>query len=176
MTALLLAGCGRAGEAERFEAWQERLSAAAEIAFTGEITVSHSVTAAAYTAEVAYKDDETTVTVTAPESVSGVVFRSGEAGRSVTFEGVTLSLSSEREGELPAARAGELLLQTLTRGHVTDAGRAGDTLTARVEGPEGLTVELWRTAEDVPVYAELSRGEAVELTLRISDWEIEEKG
>ena len=170
MTALLLAGCGRAGEAERFEAWQERLSAASEIAFTGEITVSHERETAVYTADGVYKDGETSVTVRLPETISGVTFRSGGAGRSMSCEGVTVSLAPEREGELPAARAGELLLRTLTEGRILFAGQAGDTLTARVEGPEGLTAELWRTAEDVPVYAQLRRGEAAELILRISDW------
>ena len=147
---------------------------AAEISFTAEITASHDDSAAAYTAAVVQKGGETAVTVTAPESISGVTFRSAPTGRSVAFEGVTMVLSPPREGELPPADAPALLLRSLTEGRVLDTGKAGDTFTARLEGPEGLTVRLWRTAEDVPVYAEIGRGEAAELILRLSDWEIKE--
>ena len=115
---------------------------AAEISFTAEITASHDDSAAAYTAAVVNKGGETAVTVTAPESIRGITFRSAETGCSVAFEGVTLMLSPPREGELPPADAPALLLRALTEGHVLDTGKAGDTLTARLEGPEGLTVRL----------------------------------
>ena len=170
MTALLLTGCA-AGGTERFEAWQERLCAAGEISFTAEITASSGENVQNYTAAVRKTGDETAVTVTAPESISGVTFRSARTGRSVSFEGVTLSLPPTREGELAPSEAGELLLRALTEGHVLDTGKAGDTLTARLDGPDGITLRLWRTAEDVPVYAEIGRGEAAELILRLSDWE-----
>ena len=88
---------------------------------------------------------------------------------------MTLSLSPAREGELPPGEAPSLLLRALTEGHVLETGRAGDTRTARLDGPEGLTVRLWRTQEGVPIYAEIGRGESAELILRISDWEIKEQ-
>ena len=173
MTALLLTGCA-AGETERFEAWQERLISAAEISFCAEITASNAETAQVYSAAVTQKEDETAVTVTAPESISGITFRSTRTGRTVGFEGVTLMLSPAKEGELSPADAPALLMRALSEGHVLDTGKAADTLTARLEGPEGLTVRLWRTAEDIPIYAEISRGEQTEITLRLSDWEIKE--
>ena len=84
---------------------------AAEISFTAEITASHDDSAAAYTAAVVQKGGETAVTVTAPESISGVTFRSAVSGRSVAFEGVTMVLSPPREGEFPPADAPALLVR-----------------------------------------------------------------
>ena len=174
MMTLLLAGCGTAQETRGFENWQEGL-AAAEISFTAEITASEEDRATVYTAAVTAGNGETDVTVVAPESISGITFRTARSGRSVSYEGVTLSLSPAREGELPPGEAPSLLLRALTEGHVLETGRAGDTRTARLDGPEGLTVRLWRTQEGVPIYAEIGRGESAELILRISDWEIKEQ-
>lgn len=174
MMTLLLAGCGTAKETRDFETWQERMAAAAEISFTAEITASDDNGAAVYTAAVTKTADEVAVTVLAPESIGGISFRSTRTGRTVSYEGVTLSLSPAREGELPPSEAPSLLLYSLTEGHVLDAGKAGDTLTARLEGPEGLTVRLWRTWEGTPIYAEIGRGEAAQIILRLSDWKIEE--
>ena len=173
MTALLLTGCA-AGETERFEAWQERLTAAEEIAFTAEITASGDGQAAVFTAAVTKNKDEISVKVIDPESISGVTFRSTQTGRTVSYEGVELVLSPPGAEELAPSEAPSLLLRALTEGYVLDAGRAGDALTVRLEGPEGLTVRLWRTQEDVPLYVEIGRGEAAELILRLSDWVIKE--
>ena len=171
---LLLAGCAGSKETERFENWQARLTAAEEISFTGEITGTWDSGAAVYTARIRRAGDRTDVTVTAPETISGMRFSYADGGRSASFEGVRLELSPGREGEMPPCDGGELLLETLIKGYAVNTGRAGEHLTAQIQGPEGVTLALWRTEEDVPVYAELGREGRTELILRIYDWEIKE--
>lgn len=171
---LLLSGCAGSGETEHFDSWREKLSAAGEISFTGEITASWDEGAVTYTARIRRRGERTDVTVTAPETISGITFSYTGAGRTAAFDGVCLALSPGREGELPPCDAGILLLDTLKNGYTVNTGRAGEHMCAQIEGAEGLTLRLWRTEEDIPVYAEIGLEGKAELTLRIIDWEIKE--
>ena len=75
---------------------------------------------------------------------------------------VSFLYGGKRYRGLPAGRSESRFL---------DANIVETRFTARLDGPDGITLRLWRTAEDVPVYAEIGRGEAAELILRLSDWE-----
>ena len=171
---LLLSGCAGSKESEQFARWQEKLTSAREISFTGEITGTWDEGAAAYTAQFRRAGERTDVTVTAPDTISGVTFSYTGGGRTVSFQGVRMELSPGREGELPPCDAGALLLDTLSEGYAVNFGTAGDYLCTQIQGPDGVTLRLWRTQDDVPVYAELGRGEDTELILRLSEWEIKE--
>ncbi len=67
-----------------------------------------------------------------------------------------------------------MLTDALRGGRFLYGGRADEYRTAAIEIRGGVTVSLWRTAEDVPVYAEIGRDGAAELVVHIKNWTIEE--
>ena len=168
---LLLAGCGGEAEAKRFEDWRRQVIEAEQITLTAEITVHGEDTTTAYAGEITRRGDETRITVTAPESIRGIIFHTTGEGRALEYAGVILSLSPGREDVLSPCAAGELLFRALEEGTLLHTGRTGEYRTAALEAPGGETVTVWRTEEGIPLYAEIGRDGAAELTIQISRWD-----
>lgn len=172
--AWLLSGCGGTNQkAQDFSQWQQEAAGAAEIGFTAEITATWDDGSAAYTAQVERTGGETATTVTAPETIAGVSFRSREGDTALEFDGVILNFTPGAE-IVPPCEAGSILLDAVCRGNLLYSGADGEFTTAAVAAPGGETVTLWRTEEGVPVYAEIARGERTELILSIENWKMGE--
>ena len=174
MMTLLLTGCAGKEETRQFEIWRETVAGAEEITFSARITAELEDTAAVYGGRVRATPTQTAVTVTLPETIQGVTFRISGTGRTLEYDGLLLELTPERDDLSPAA-APEVLLRAIREGSVLYTGREGERLTAALEAPGGETVTLWRTQEDIPVYAEIGRDNTTELKLQISEWKIEEQ-
>ena len=174
MMTLLLAGCGGEKEAKEFENWRWQVTEAGAISLSAEIIWQQPDAAAEYAGEIKRSRGETTVTVTAPETIRGVTFRTSGEGRALEYAGVLLELSPGREDVLSPCAAGELLFRALEEGTLLCTGRAEGYRTAELETSGGEKVALWRTEDGVPVYAEIGRDGAAELIVRISRWESKE--
>ena len=100
MIPLLLTGCGARRNAERWKSFAEAVEAAEHIAFHAEITALWEDAAASFAADVERTKDETVITLTAPETVSGITVRAKDGAASVEFDGVILSLDAGRSERL----------------------------------------------------------------------------
>lgn len=174
MMTLLLAGCGGEQDAKEFEDWRQQVTGAGTISLSAEITCQLPDAEAEYAGEITRSRGETVVTVTAPETIRGVSFRTSGEGRALEYAGVLLELSPGREDVLAPCAAGELLFRALEEGTLLYTGRAEGYRTAALESTDGETVTLWRGEDGAPVYAEIGRDGAAELIIRISRWESKE--
>ena len=173
MTALLLTGCGRAGEEESFARFRESLEGK-EIRFTAEITSQGEADTVTFTGDVVRAGEETVLTVRSPETIRGVSVTMKGADRTLIYEDLVLALTPLRPDSLAPCAAGHLLLEAVLRGHVLWTEGGEDHHTAALFLSEDETVTLRRDAAGTPVYAEIARGERTELILRLSNWQIKE--
>ena len=174
MMTLLLTGCGPGRERQSIERWQQRLSAAEEICCEAEITASAGEEADSFCVQLCRHGEETTVVVTAPETIEGVSFRKTGAGESLEYDGLILAFSPAVQRTAPC-EGGILLLETLAEGYLTSTGTDGEYRTAELIGPAGENVCVWLTESCEPVYAEIRRGETVELSLQLKHWEVKDR-
>ena len=124
---LLLAGCGGEEEAKRFEDWRRQVIEAEQITLTAEITVHGEDTTTAYAGEITRRGDETRITVTAPESIRGIIFHTTGEGRALEYAGVILSLSPGREDVLSPAPPGSSCSGRWRRGRSSIRAGRGNT-------------------------------------------------
>ena len=71
----LLTGCGVRRDAENWKAFAETVETAERISFHAEITAHWEDSSASFGADVARAGGETHITLTAPETVSGITIR-----------------------------------------------------------------------------------------------------
>ena len=174
MILLLLPGCAGERDKTLFENWQRRAQSAAETSFSARITATWDDGAVTYAADVVRRGEETSVTVTAPETIAGITFRTAGQGTTMEYDGLLLSLTGGREDVLSPCAAPGIFLDALCEGSLLTTGQADEYMTAAIIAPGGETVTVWRTAEDVPVCAEISRDGSTALVLQLADWQIKE--
>lgn len=97
MIPLLLTGCGARRDAENWKAFAETVETAERISFHAEITAHWEDSSASFGADVARVGGETHITLTAPETVSGITVRAKDGETAVEFDGVILSLDAGRK-------------------------------------------------------------------------------
>ncbi|MBR6113921.1 MAG: hypothetical protein IKQ10_01950 [Oscillospiraceae bacterium] len=171
---LLSAGCAAPREEREFSEFRQRLAAAEAFSFDTAVTSRHGEFVSSCAMRVTCRDGEVRAEVTAPENIAGVVCRSSGSGGTLEYDGLILELTPGDPEALPPCEAGRLFSDALRTGRFLCGGRADGYLTAALETDGGETVTLWRTAENVPVYAEIGRGGAAELTMTIENWTIGE--
>ena len=88
MIPLLLTGCGARRDAENWKAFAETVETAERISFHAEITAHWEDSSASFGADVARAGGETHITLTAPETVSGITVRAKD-GEYTDWGGVT---------------------------------------------------------------------------------------
>ena len=107
---LLLTGCGARRDAENWKAFAETVETAERISFHAEITAHWEDSSASFGADVARAGGETHITLTAPETVSGITVRAKDGETAVEFDGVILSLDAGRSETLSPCGAPQRML------------------------------------------------------------------
>ena len=166
MIPLLLTGCGARRNAERWKSFAEAVEAAEHIAFHAEITALWEDAAASFAADVERTKDETAITLTAPETVSGITVRAKDGKTAVEFDGVILSLDAGRSETLSPCGAPQRMLAALTQGTMEYCASSSAAFT----GPDGESATLWRDETGALTGAEITRDGRKILTLEITDW------
>ena len=155
MIPLLLTGCGARRDAENWKAFAETVGTAERISFHAEITAHWEDSSASFGADVARAGGETHITLTAPETVSGITVRAkDDAGRSET---------------LSPCGAPQRMLAALTQGTMEYCASSSAAFT----GPDGESATLWRDETGALTGAEVTRDGRKILTLEITDWVME---
>ena len=153
MTTLLLAGCGRAGVSEAEEL---ALTIRGEYLAMEDCTARASITADygsrvyQYEMAVAAAGEETTLTLTAPETVAGLTARqSGEDGF-LEFDGLSVETGPMNEDGLTPVSALPALLEAARSGYMTACALEENGTVLRVDCGEpsgsagtGTEITLW---------------------------------
>ena len=169
MIPLLLTGCGARRDAENWKAFAEAVETAERISFHAEITAHWETSSASFGADIAREGGETLITLTAPETVSGITVRAKDGETAVEFDGVILSLDSGRNETLSPCGAPQRMLAALTHGAMEYSAASS----ASFAGPDGESVTLWRDETGALTGAEIARDGRKFLTLEITEWVVE---
>jgi len=172
MISLLLGGCARGAEDEalirqRQESWRD-----GEIAFSVSVMSQTETTAFSYRADCLYAAGETQVTLTAPESIAGVRFRTDGEDSALDYDGAELLLGEPRS-DLAPAMAVPVMIEALTEGYLRRSWREENHLVAELETDDEQTVTLW-LADGCPVRAEIAVDGYMAARLEISQWKQKE--
>ena len=169
MIPLLLTGCGARRDAETWKAFAEAVETAERISFHAEITAHWEDTSASFGADVARESGETRITLTAPETVSGIAVHAKDGETTVEFDGVILSLDAGRSETLSPCGAPQRMLAALTQGAMEYSAASSASFAA----PDGESVTLWRDETGALTGAEIARDGQKVLTLEITAWSME---
>ena len=161
MIPLLLTGCGARRDAENWKAFAETVETAERISFHAEITAHWEDSSASFGADVARAGGETHITLTAPETVSGIAVRAKDGETAVEFDGVILSLDAGRSETLSPCGAPQGTMEYCV------------SSSAAFTGPDGESATLWRDEAGALTGAEITRDGRKILTLEITDWVME---
>ena len=165
MTTLLLAGCGQAGVSEAEElalAIRGEYLAMERCAARAEIIADYGQRVYRYEMAVAVSGEETTLTLSAPETVAGLTARLTGEESLLEFDGVSVDTGPLDESGLTPVSAPPALLEAARSGYMTACALEEDGALLRVdcgdpEGAPGTGTEttLWF---DASTHA-LTRGE-----------------
>ena len=170
MMTLLLTGCAPERDKNEFLRWQKELAEGAGARFSAAVAADCGGETVLYAGEVVCSGGETSVTLTAPETVAGISWRSADGGETLSFENVTLELAPGKTAEVSPCRAGPLFFAALREGQYLYGGRDGETRTAALALGE-FTVTAVFDAEMSPLRGEVRRDEKTLLTVEIDHWE-----
>lgn len=169
MIPLLLTGCGAQRDAENWKAFAAAVETAERISFHAEIAAHWEESSVSFGADVAHEGGETRITLTAPETVSGISVRAKDGETTVEFDGVILSLDAGRSETLSPCGAPQRMLAALTQGAMEYCAVSSASFTA----PDGESVTLWRDETGALTGAEIARNGQKVLTLEITEWVLE---
>lgn len=169
MIPLLLTGCGARRDAESWKSFAGAVEAAERISFHAEITAHWEDTSAAFGADVVRGSGETLITLTAPETVSGIAVRAKDGEAAVEFEGVILALDAGRSERLSPCGAPQRMLAALTQG----TPESCSARSASFVGADEECVTLFRDETGALTGAEIARDGQKVLTLEITEWRTE---
>lgn len=169
--ALLLIGCGEKESAAADIQAQYGSVAAAEM--EAEVTFHMTKEDRAFTLQCSYTPQESTVTVTAPDTVKGVSATVTSEGLAIAYQGAVLSAG--KVGDIGPVNALPCLLRAVAEGYLVEEGRetVGGVDCRRltldtVAGETPVTCTAWLDAETLlPRYAELSCDGAVLVSIRL---------
>lgn len=129
MLLLFLTGCSAgARDEESFLRWQTALREAETISFSADVDARAGEEIFSYGADCLCRAEETVVTLTGPDTVAGTVFRSGDGGTTLEYDGAILYLGPSGDAGGAGALAAFCLCWRRRRcaaGCSTQAGREG---------------------------------------------------
>lgn len=177
MLAVLLGGCGvNNDELDRAMELRARLLTSSGCSFDAVVTADYEDRT--YTFSVKYEADgqgNTTFTVQAPETISGITGSiSGEGGK-LTFDDHALAFELLADGQVTPVSAGWLLVKTLRSGYVKSCGVDGDHIRLSIDDSyeeNALHLDIRLGEGDLPVSAEILYKDRRFLSLEVKNFRI----
>lgn len=173
----LLTGCGGEGTEERTAQVREAYAAHPAYSAAAEVEIAREDETLRYTLRVDAQEEETAVTVLAPELLAGTCAHlRGDALR-LEYDGLILDAGSAAEG-LSAVNCIPLTLRAVAEGYLL--AQSVETLDD-VEGALRLSVEseagggtlcyaVWFDADGAPLYAEIQEKEEIAAFIRFTNF------
>lgn len=177
---LLLCGCSRnkgEGDLQKAIDFRAALLSAPSCSYLAQVTADYGDVSYEFTMQCNGDDETTEITVTAPESISGITAEiSGEDG-TVTFQGMALDFGAMADGSVTPIAAPSVLERCWRSAYIASAGKEDDSLRVQYEyGDEArqLVADTWFSQEkNIPIYAEICYNENCILKITISDFQMQ---
>ena len=168
---LLCGGCGKKSSAA--ENIQEQYSRVATAQMEAEVTFHTPQENRSFTLQCAFTPEESTVTVTAPETVKGVTATVSGDELTIAYDGAVLSAGGV--GRFGPVNALPCLLRSIGSGYLLEEGREtledADCYRLTLDATAGdtpLKCTVWLDTETLlPRYAEFAADEAVVVSAKL---------
>ena len=175
---LLLAGCGGTEEqTQKALDLRTELLAAGGCAFDAEVQISYGDTASRFSARCVYSQtDGVTMTLTAPQTLSGMTARVDGSGAKLVFDGAEIGFSTLAGGRVAPMAAPWLLADCWARGYIAYSGMEDGQLRVTYQtgyGRDALDVDVWLNDDGLPARAEISYDGALLLAAELSNFTFE---
>lgn len=174
---LLLAGCGKEEEqTQQALDFRTRLLEAGGCAFDADVQASYGETAARFSMHCVYSvQDGVTMTLTAPETLTGMTARVDSSGAKLVFDGAEIGFSTLAGGRLAPMAAPWVLADCWASGYIAWSGMEGDLLRVTYRtgyGTDELQADVWFDS-GTPARAELSYEGALLLSAELTNFTFE---
>lgn len=173
---LLLTGCAAENKtAQEALDFRTRLLEAGGCAFDADLTLNYGDTASQFSLHCeASLQDGTDLTVTAPETISGLTAHVDPAGAKLTYDGMELGFPDLASGKIAPMRAPWLLTDAWAGAYIAWTGTEGDLLRTTYRsgyGEDEIQIDVWFDG-NVPVRSEFSVGGSVAMTAVIDHFSL----
>ena len=170
MTLLLLGGCGGEQDEEIYENWRQS-AAESVLSFDAEITALAGAEQTVYAVHVRHDHGETELTLTSPESIAGIGFRSQSGETELIYDGLVLVLGAAASHAGDPCTAIPAWMETLSSPRLLRSWREGEHLA--VELPLGaersIRVYFERQSMTPLLTEETENGQSV-VFCKIKNW------
>lgn len=165
MLMLLLTACGGGEERDPAAALQAQYAGLTAATMEAEITCHYEDEERAYTLLCAYTPEESTVTVLAPQNLSGISATVSDGTLQLSYEDISLDAGSYSAAAISPVAALPRLMEAAAGGYITE--RSEETVGERpclrlccdLSGEEGTAYTTWFDQETLlPLRSEISAG------------------
>lgn len=177
---LLLCGCsGKQGESTLQSAidFRAALLNASSCSFSAQVTADYGDRVYEFSMDCVCTGGVTDITVTQPETISGITAQIANDTGAVTFDGTSLDFGTLANGNIVPLAVPAVVADSWTSAYIASAGVEEDAYRVRYErGYEDgqLLVDTWFSLEkNIPIYAEVCYNDNCILQMKLSDFQKE---
>ena len=170
MTLLFLCGCGGEQDEVTYENWRQAANEHV-LSFDAEITALAGGEQTVYAVHVRHDQLETVLTLTAPESIAGIGFRSRNGETELVYDGLLLSLGTAAAHAGDPCAAIPALMEALASPRLSRSWREGEYLAVELPlgGERSIRVYFERQSMTPLLTEETENGQSV-VFCKIKNW------
>lgn len=177
---LLLCGCSSRQDVEPLQSaidFRAELLNAASCSFSAQVTADYGDRVYEFSMDCVCTGDTTEITVTQPDTISGITAQIANDTGAITFDGMSLDFGTLAEGNIVPLAVPAVAADSWKNAYIASAGKEDDACRVHYErGYEDgqLLVDTWFSAEkNVPIYAEVCYNDSCILQMKLSDFQKE---
>ncbi len=145
---------------------------ASECSFSAKVTADYGDRIYEFSMDSRCSGDATQITVTQPDSISGITAQVANDTGAITFDGMSLDFGLLADGNLVPLAAPAVAVDCWETGYIASAGEEDGNYRVHYERgyeDEQILVDTW-FSKDVPIYVEISDQERCVLQLELLDF------
>lgn len=174
---VIFTGCtGKRDELDRAMALRAKLLACESCTFAVTVTADYGDATQTFGMDCqADNQGNLNFTVTAPETISGVTGKFERGEGSLTFDDVALEFPLLADDQVTPVSGPWILMKTLMGGYLTDCCIEEEYLRVAIDDSyedDALQMDIWLSADDVPVRGEIFYDGRRIVTMEITNFEI----
>ena len=171
LNCLLLTGCGKKADEQRFLAFSESLSARDSFSFTAELRAEYADRTLEFTLDYEKDAEGQTVSVRKPERIAGIRAHLSPGSETLEYEGLILDTGPLDPYGLTPMNALPKLVETLCGGQLESHWEESGAFVCHLVLDDHLSASVWFEPQSMtPSYAELQSDDTVHLFCTIRDW------
>ena len=169
--ALLLSGCGKSKNEERFRSFAGELRARDDLTMSAEVRAEYDDRTLSFT--LTYRDEPgggCLVEVIEPEIIRGVKARMNSAGTKLVYDSVSVDTGDDGGTGLSPMGALPLLARALRDGTPDSVWKEEGNCAVRLIPEDGIDVTVLFDEDMTPTYAEIAHEGSAVLFIRITEF------